>query len=97
MSNQLPVITRREIPKLRLKRIRKGLSQIKIRSFPASKANYFRAIQGETLNLKITFKEDLPGQRVMVHANINRIWEDFEFCHDQENEFNLNLVYLIIN
>ncbi|MBF0359610.1 MAG: hypothetical protein HQK49_01270 [Oligoflexia bacterium] len=88
------MLTRKEIPELKIKKIRKGARCIKERSFPVGNQAFFRVYKGDTLKLTVVAEEMINDLQVLLHTDISGQWEDISFSEGSEgkkSEFSIDI------
>ncbi|MBF0366618.1 MAG: hypothetical protein HQK50_13680 [Oligoflexia bacterium] len=85
-TSTLP-LRRKEIPEIKLKKIRKGPRCIKDRSFPVGNQAFFRVFKGDVLTLKLTAEDMINDLQVLLHTDVNGTWEDLAFSESSKGEF----------
>ncbi|MBF0206087.1 MAG: hypothetical protein HQK53_04285 [Oligoflexia bacterium] len=82
-------LQRKEIPAIKLKKIRKGPRCIQERSFPVGNQSFFRVFQGDNLTLRVVAEDMINDLQVLLHTDVNGTgnWEDIPFTEVSKGEF----------
>ncbi|MBF0297994.1 MAG: hypothetical protein HQK51_04700 [Oligoflexia bacterium] len=85
------MLMRKEIPELKIKKIRKGARCIKERSYPIGNQAFFRVYKGNILVLTVVAEEMINDLQVLLHTDLNGKWEDLSFTETKKGEFSIKV------
>lgn len=83
-------LIRRPIPKLKVKKNRKGFHFVVERNFTHGTDDFYRVYQNEVVPLEVLFDDDSPELTVALYANMGGEWKDYLFQYLGQNRYRLD-------